>query len=65
MQNSPMGKISQKKQNLCDTSVENTPKKTIVEPKNAVHGYAYHYNSLGKDKSYINIMQTNPKNSKI
>ena len=36
----------------------NTPKETIIERKNAVHG-SYNNNNLEKDKSTIDITQTN------
>ena len=39
---------------------KNTPKDTIIEPINTVHG-SYHNNSLGKDKGCIEIIRTNPK----
>ena len=46
-----------------DTPAGNTPKETIVEPKNAVHG-SYNNSNLGKDKSSIDITRTNPKENK-
>ena len=42
---------------------ENTPKEAVIEPINTVHG-SYHNNSLGKDKSCIEIIRTNPKKFK-
>ena len=43
-----------------DTPAENTPKETIKEPKNVVHG-SYNNNNLRKDKSSIDITRTNLK----
>ena len=40
-----------------DTPTENTPKKTIIEPKNAVHR-SYNNNNLEKDNSSIDITRT-------
>ena len=61
MQQSPIGKISQKNRiEISDTPAENTPKETIIETKNVVHG-SYHNRNLGKGKSYIDIIRINPK----
>ena len=43
---------------ISDTPAENTPKETIIESKNAVHG-SHNNNNLEKDKSSIDITQTN------
>ena len=60
MQQSPIGKISQKKNRIeiSDTSAQNRPKETIIEPKNVVHGSGNN-NNLGKDKSSIDTTRTN------
>ena len=64
MQQSPIGKISQKNRiEISDTPAENTPKETIIETKNVVHG-SYHKKNLGKGKSYIDIIRINPKKFK-
>ena len=61
MQQSPIGKISQKNRiEISDTPAENTPRETIIETKNVVHG-SYHNKNLGKGKSYIDIVRINPK----
>ena len=61
MQQSPIGKISQKNRiEISDTPAENTPKETIIETKKGVHG-SYHKKNLGKGKSYIDIIRINPK----
>ena len=43
-----------------DTPAENTPKEAIIELKNIIHG-SYNNNNLGKDKSSIGKIRTNPK----
>ena len=48
---------------ISDTPSENTPKETIIEPKNAVH-VSYNNNYLEKDKSSIDITRTNLKKFK-
>ena len=45
---------------ISDTPAENTPKETIKEPKNVIHE-SYNNNNLRKDKSSIDITQTNLK----
>ena len=64
MQRSLIGKISQKKQNWnkwypCREYTKGNNYRT----QNAVHG-SFHNNNLGKDKSYIDIIRTNPKKIK-
>ena len=49
---------------ISDTSAQNRPKKTIIEPKNAVHGSGNN-NNLGKDKNSIDITRTNLKKIQI
>ena len=57
--NCPSAKSPRKnKIEISDTPAENTPKKTIIEPKNAVHR-SYNNNNLEKDKSSIDITRTN------
>ena len=57
--NCPSAKSPRKNRiEISDTPAENTPKKTIIEPKNAVHR-SYNNNNLEKDKSSIDITRTN------
>ena len=57
--NCPSAKSPRKNRTeISDTPAENTPKKTIIEPKNAVHR-SYNNNKLEKDKSSIDITRTN------
>ena len=57
--NRPSAKSPRKNRiEMSDTPAQNTPRETIIEPKNAVHG-SYNNNNLEKDKSSIDITQTN------
>ena len=61
--NCPSAKSPRKNRiEISDTPAQNTPKETIIEPKNAVHG-SYNNNDLEKDKSFIDITRTNLKNN--
>ena len=46
--------LLQNRTEISDTPTQNTPKETIIEPKNVVQG-SYNNNNLGKDKSSIDI----------
>ena len=57
--NRPSAKSPRKNRiEISDTPAENTPKETIIESKNALHG-SYNNNNLEKDKRFIAISRTN------